>query len=81
MSNKEELDNAAQLIADARVEALKLGLTSTEISDIMLDEATLGLLADGNSLSEVQRAIRRYVAKRLPKWYAGLRKAAGEPYH
>ncbi len=81
MSTNEELDKAAQLIADVRVEALKLGLTYTEISAIMMDEATLGLLADEKSLSEIQRAFRRYAAKRLPKWYAGLRKAAGGSYH
>lgn len=81
MSHQEALDKAAQLIADARAEAMSLDVAPTEISAMMMDEATLGLMADGNSLSEIQRSFRRYAAKRLPKWYSALRKAAGEPIH
>ena len=76
MSDDAALDQAAQIIADARVECLKLGASPKEIADIMMDEATLGLLTERNSLSETQAAFRRYSKKRLPKFYVGIRKLA-----
>ena len=76
MSDDAALDQAAQIIADARVECLKLGASPKEIADIMMDEATLGLLTERNSLSKIQAAFRKYSTKRLPKFYAGIRKLA-----
>ncbi len=45
MSEDVLLDQAAQLIADARVACLKLGIPPEEIAKIMMDEAILGLMA------------------------------------
>ena len=56
MSNEQVLDQAAQIIADARVECLKLGASAQEIGDIMMDEAALGLISEGASMSEIQKA-------------------------
>ncbi len=47
MSDDQVLDDAAQIIADARVECLKLGASPQEIGHIMLDETTLGLITEG----------------------------------
>ncbi len=74
MSDDAILDQAAQIIADARVECLKLGASPKEIADIMMDEATLGLLTERNSLSEIQAAFRKYSSKRLPELHAGIQK-------
>ncbi len=59
MSDDQVLDQAAQIIADARTECLKLGASPKEIGDIMMDEATLGLISEGTSMSEIQKAFRR----------------------
>ncbi len=73
MSDDAALDEAAQIIADARVECLELGVSPKEIADIMMDEATVGLMTEGKSLSEIQAAFRKYSRKSLPKFYAGIR--------
>ncbi len=76
MSDDAALDQGAEIIADARVECLKLGASPKEIADIMMDDATLGLLTERNSLSEIQATFRRYSRKRLPKFYVGIWKLA-----
>ena len=40
------LDQAAQLIANARVACLKLAIPPEEIGKIMMDEAVLALMAE-----------------------------------
>ena len=72
MSDDQVLDQAAQIIADARVECLKFGASPQEIGDIMLDEATLGLISEGTSMSEIQKAFRKYSKTRLVKFYTGI---------
>lgn len=47
------LDQAAQLIADARVACLKLAIPPEEISKIMMDEAVLALMAERRSLPDI----------------------------
>ena len=76
MPDDQVLDQAAQIIADARVECLKLGASPQEIGDIMMDEATLGLMSEGNSMSEIQKAFLKYSKTRLVKFYTGIRKLA-----
>ena len=76
MTDDQVLDQAAQIIADARVECLKLGASPKEIGQIMMDEATLGLLSEGTSLSETQKAFRKYSKTRLVKFYTGIKKLA-----
>jgi hypothetical protein len=46
MSDDVLLDQAAQLIADARVACLKLAIPPGEIAKIMMDEAILALMAE-----------------------------------
>ena len=76
MTDDQVLDQAAQIIADARVECLKLGASPKEIGQIMMDEATLGLLSEGNSMSEIQKTFRKYSKTRLVKFYTGIKKLA-----
>jgi|TARA_B100000315_G_C14454629_1_gene530790 hypothetical protein len=71
------LDQAAQKIADARSECLKLGVAPTELAKIMMDEATLGLIAGGKSLTDIQGVFKRYVKKGLVRFYTNLRNASG----
>jgi hypothetical protein len=74
MSDDQVLDQAAQVIADARVECLKLGVSPREIGDIMMDEATLGLMSEGSSMSEIQKVFQKYSKTRLVKFYTGIKK-------
>ena len=74
MSDDQVLDQAAQVIADARVECLKLGVSPQEIGDIMMDEATLGLMSEGSSMSEIQKVFQKYSKTRLVKFYTGIKK-------
>ena len=76
MSDDQVLDQAAQIIADARVECLKLGASPQEIGNIMMDEAALGLITEGSSMSEIQKAFRKYSKTRLVKFYTGIKKLA-----
>ncbi len=76
MSDDQVLDQAAQIIANARVECLKLGASPQEIGDIMMDEATLGLITEGSSMSGIQKAFRKYSKTRLVKFYTGIKKLA-----
>ena len=74
MFDEQVLDQAAQVIADARVECLKLGVSPREIGDIMMDEATLGLMSEGSSMSEIQKVFQKYSKTRLVKFYTGIKK-------
>jgi hypothetical protein len=73
MSDDQLLDQVAQAIADARAESLKLGVSPKEIAKIMMDEATLALIAEGKSLTGIQGAFRRYAKKDLVRFYTNLR--------
>ncbi len=77
MAEDNILDQASQLIADARVAALKIGVSPKEIGDLMMDEVTLGLMAEGDSLSDIQGAFKRYSKRKLPRFYALLKKSSG----
>jgi hypothetical protein len=76
MAKNSDLDRAAQMIADARVECLKLGVSPAEIAKIMLDEAVMGLMASGYSLDDVQAAFKKYGKRDLVRFYEELVKAA-----
>ena len=76
MAKNSGLDRAAQMIADARVECVKLGVAPAEIARIMLDEAVLGLAASGHSLDGIQEAFNWYGERDLVRFYENLVKAA-----
>ena len=76
MAKNSDLDRAAQKIADARVECVKLGVAPAEIAKIMLDEAVLGLAASGHSLDDIQAAFKKYGRRDLVRFYEDLVKAA-----
>ena len=76
MAKNSGLDRAAQKIADARVECVKLGVAPAEIARIMLDEAVLGLAASGHSLDGIQEAFKWYGERDLVRFYENLVKAA-----
>lgn len=75
---KERLDQASQIIADARAECMRLGVDSYYISKVMLDEAALGFMAGGLSLSEIQKIIKKYGKRDLVRFYSAIVKAAKE---
>jgi hypothetical protein len=58
MSEDATLDEAAQLIADARVACLKLAIPPGEIAKIMMDEAILALMAEWLPLSDIQMTFK-----------------------
>ncbi|WP_395662361.1 hypothetical protein [Aestuariivirga sp.] len=76
MAKNSDLDRAAQKIADARMECVKLGVAPAEIARIMLDEAVLGLAASGHSLDGIQAAFKWYGERDLVRFYEDLVKAA-----
>jgi hypothetical protein len=79
MSDDVLLDQAAQLIADARVACLKLAIPPAEIAKIMMDEAILALVAERLSLSEIQSTFKTYAKRDLPRFYMNLKRLASEP--
>ena len=78
MSDDVLLDQAAQIIADARVACLKLAIPPAEIAKIMMDEAILALMAEGLSLSDIQATFRKYTKRELPRFYERLKKLASD---
>jgi hypothetical protein len=78
MSEDALLDQAAQLIADARVASLKLGIPPEEIAKIMMDEAILALMAERLSLSDIQATFKKYAKRDLPRFYTRLKQLASD---
>jgi hypothetical protein len=78
MSDDALLDQAAQLIADARVACLKLAIPPAEIAKIMMDEAILALMAERLSLSDIQGAFKKYTKRDLPRYYTNLKRLASD---
>jgi hypothetical protein len=78
MSDDASLDQAAQVIADARVACMKLAVRPEEIAKIMLDEATLGYIAEGWSLSDIQSKFKKYAKRELPAFYMSLKRLAAD---
>jgi hypothetical protein len=78
MSDDALLNQAAQLIADARVACLKLAIPPEEIAKIMMDEAILALMAERLSLSEIQSTFRKYTKRDLPRFYMNLKRLASD---
>jgi hypothetical protein len=78
MSDDVLLDQAAQLIADARVACLKLAIPPAEIAKIMMDEAILALMAERLSLSDIQATFKKYAKRDLPRFYMDLRRLASD---
>ena len=78
MSDNVLLDQAAQLIADARVACLKLAIPPAEIAKIMMDEAILALMAERLSLSDIQATFKKYAKRDLPRFYMDLRRLASD---
>lgn len=54
------LDFAAERIAEVRRECVEIGLRPGQIADLMMDDAVLGLGAEGKSESAVQQAFRDF---------------------
>jgi hypothetical protein len=63
MSRDVLLDQAAQLISDARVACLKLAISPEDIAKIMMDEAVLALMT--SPLIDTKRE--------LPRFYVNLK--------
>ncbi len=78
MSDDVLLDQAAQLIADARVACLKLAIPPEKIAKIMMDEAILALMAERFSLSDIQATFKRYAKRDLPRFYMDLKRLASD---
>jgi len=81
MSEDATLDQAAQLIADARVACLTLAIPPGGIAKIMMDEAILALMAERLSLSGIQTTFKRYAKRDLPRFHMRLKElAADQPF-
>ncbi len=72
MSSDERLDQAADIIAKARADCLRLGVSASELADLFLDDAVLGLYADGRPRREASQFFRDYLQRRIPHWFALL---------
>jgi hypothetical protein len=72
MSSDERLDRAAGIIAQARAECLKHGVSLQEIAALLLDDAVLALYAEGRSRREASQFFRDFMQRRVPHWYAIL---------
>ena len=70
------LDLASERIAQIRSECLELGLRPAQIAELMMDDALLGLAAEGKGESAVQKAFRDYANRRVPEWFKQFRRAA-----
>jgi len=78
MSDDVLLDQAAQLVADARVACLKLAIPPAEIAKIMMDEAVLALMAERLSLSDIQSTFKRYTKRDLSRFHLNLKRLASD---
>jgi hypothetical protein len=76
MSRDVLLDQAAQLISDARVACLKLAISPEDIAKIMMDETVLALMAERVSLSDIQVTFKQYTKRELPSFYVNLKQHA-----
>jgi hypothetical protein len=72
MSDDERLDQAADIIARARVDCLKLGVSLHDLAELLLDDAVLALYAEGRRRREASQFFRDYMQRRIPHWYAIL---------
>ncbi|MTH95371.1 hypothetical protein [Roseibium sp. RKSG952] len=69
MEDKTKLNDASQIIADARVKLLELGVNPNELVQLLLDEAVLGLIVSGHDLDDISRFFKRYYKRDMPKLY------------
>jgi len=72
MTSEELLDQAADVIAQARVDCLKRGVSLQDLAGLLLDDAVLALYAEGRSRREASQFFRDYMQRRIPHWYAIL---------
>ena len=72
MGSDELLDQAADIIAQARADCLKRGVSLQELAGLLLDDVVLALYAEGRSRREASRFFRDYMQRRIPHWYAIL---------
>ena len=72
MSSNELLDQAADIIAQARADSLRSGVSPQELAGLLLDDAVLALYTEGRSRREASQFFRDYMQRRIPHWYAIL---------
>jgi hypothetical protein len=73
------LDQAAQLIADARVAShSNLEFLLRTLAKIMMDEAILALMAERLSLPDIQATFKKYAKRDLPRFYTRLKQLASD---
>jgi hypothetical protein len=72
MRGEERLDRAADIIAQARAECLKHGVSLEQMAELLLDDAVLALYAEGRSRREASQFFRDFMQRRIPHWYAIL---------
>jgi hypothetical protein len=69
VSDDELIRHAADHVAKARVESLKLGISPNELAGLLLDDAVMGLYMDGMSRREASQFFRDFTQRRVPHWY------------
>ena len=73
MTDDKLLDRAADLIAEVRVKCLSTGLSPTELAELFVDEAILGLIAERRTECETAALFQRSAGKRVKEWYAQIK--------
>jgi hypothetical protein len=75
LSDDKLLDQAAELLAEVRLKCLSLGLSPTELAELLFDEAILGLMAERRSERDTASFCQRLAKKRVREWYAMKRRS------
>ena len=73
MTDDKLLDQAADLIAEVRLKCLSAGLSPTELAELFVDEAILGLVAERRTERETAALFQRMAKKRVKEWYAQMK--------
>ena len=79
---EDALDEASQMIADARADCMRdLPVNPKDIAKIMMDEAVLGMIASGLKLPEIQAVFKKYEHRDLVRMYTTIRNATDRSLH
>lgn len=68
---------ATAIVARARAECVRLGLSPAAFAQLLLDEAVLALIIDGHDEAAIRAALARTVDATAIPWLAQLRHKAG----
>lgn len=76
MTAHSAIDAAAQIIADARVECLKIDVSPKDIAKIMLDKAVLAFMVTGMNITGIDKVLKKYTKHEMPAFATAIRQQA-----